>query len=58
MGKLTGKVKQTVKVGNHPYSNMISKPAIMRKGEYKYRRLEMHLKLRAQQLKTIVCFDI
>ena len=32
MGKLTGKGKKhTVKVGNHPHTNMISKPAIMRR---------------------------
>ena len=28
MGKLTGKGKHTVKVGNHPHTNMISKPVI------------------------------
>ena len=31
---------------------MISKPAIMRRGEYKFRILEMHLKLTVNQLKT------
>ena len=31
MGKFTGKGKHTVKVGNHPHTNMISKPAIMRR---------------------------
>ena len=36
MGKLTGKGKCTVKVGNHPYTNMISKPIIVRGREYKY----------------------
>ena len=30
MGKLTGKGKHTVKVGNHPYTNMISKSTIVR----------------------------
>ena len=30
MGKLTGKGKEKVKVGNHPHTNMISKPAIIR----------------------------
>ena len=54
MGKLTGKGKHTVKVGNHPHTNMISKPAIMRRGEYKCKILEMHLKLKNQQLKTIL----
>ena len=38
--------KHTVKVGNHSYTNMISKPAIVRREEYKCRILEMHLKLR------------
>ena len=31
MGKLTGKGKHTVMVGNHPHTNMVSKPAIMRR---------------------------
>ena len=52
MGKLTGKDKHTVKEGNHLNTIMISKPAILRKGQYKRRILEMHLKLRDQQLKT------
>ena len=30
MGKLTSKGKHKVKVGNHPHTNMISKPAIVR----------------------------
>ena len=30
MGKLTSKGKHTVKVGNHPHTNMISKAAIVR----------------------------
>ena len=54
MEKLTSKGKHTVKVGNHPHTNMISKPAITRRGEHKCRILEMHLKLRGQQLKTIL----
>ena len=33
---------------------MISKPVIVRGGEYKCRIFEMHLKLRDQQLKTIM----
>jgi len=53
MQKLTGKSKHTVKVGNHPHTNMISKPEIMRRG-VKCRILEMHLKLRDQQLKTVL----
>ena len=53
--KLTnGKGKHRIKVGNHPHTNMISKPAIVRRGQYKFRILEMHLKLRDQKLKTIL----
>ena len=54
MEKLTGKGKHTVKVGNNPHTNMISRPAIMRRGEHKCRILEKHLKLKDQQLKTIL----
>ena len=54
MGKLTSKGKHTVKVGNHPHTRMISTPAIVRRGEYKCRILEMCLKLRDQQFKTII----
>ena len=54
MGKLTSKGKHTVKVGNHPHRNMISKPAVVRRGEHKCRILEMHLKLKDQQLITIL----
>ena len=34
MSRLTGKSKHTVKVGNHPHINMISKPATVRRGGY------------------------
>ena len=54
MEKLTSKGKHTVKVGNLPHTNMISKPATVRRGGYKCRVLEMHLKLKDQQLKTIL----
>ena len=54
MEKLTGKGKHRVKVGSHPHTNMISKPAVVRRGEYKCRILEMHLRLRDHQLKTIL----
>ena len=53
MGKLTGKGKHTVKVGEHPHTNMISKLPIVRRGKHKCRILEIHLKLKDQQLKTI-----
>ena len=56
MGKLTGKDKHTIKVGNHPHANISSKPVMVREGEYKARIFEMHLKLREQQLITIMCF--
>ena len=51
MGKLTSKGKYTVKVGNHPHTN-ISKPGIMTGGEYKCRVSKMCLKLGDQGLKT------
>ena len=54
MEKLTGKGKHTVKIGNHLHTNTMSKPAIVRRGEHKCRILEMHLKLKDQQLKTIL----
>ena len=54
MGKLTIKGKHRVKVGNHPHTNMISKPATARRGEYTCRILEMHWKLKDQRLKTIL----
>ena len=54
MEKLTGKGKQTVEVGNYPQTNMISKLTIMRRGDHKCRILELHLKLKDQQLKTIL----
>ena len=53
MGKFTSKGKYTVKVGNHLHTIMISKPEIVRRGKYKCRISEMHLKLKDQQLKTI-----
>ena len=53
MKKLPGKGKHTVKVGKYPHTNMISKPAIVRRN-YKCKILEMHLKLRDQQLKPCV----
>ena len=61
MRKLTGKCKQQqqkpVKVGTQPHKNMTSKPVIMRGGEYKCQIFEMHLKVRDQQLKTMLCCD-
>ena len=47
-------VKANRKIGNYPHTNMIAKPASMRKGEYKSRILEMHLKFRDQQFKIIL----
>ena len=52
MGKLAGKGKHTLKAANHPHTNMISKPAIVRRGEHKCRKWELHWKVRDQQLKT------
>ena len=55
MGKLTIKGQHTLKIGNHLHTNVITQPAIMRRGEYKCQTMEMHLKLRDRQLKTSVC---
>ena len=52
--KLTSKGKHTVKVGSYLHTNMISKPATVKRGEHKGKILEMHLKLKEQQLKTIL----
>ena len=54
MTRLTGKGIHIVKVGNHPYTNMLPKSEIMRRGGYKYRILEIHLQLRNQQLKATI----
>ena len=53
MEKLTYKGKHTVKERN-THTNVIPKPSIMRRGVYKCRILEMHLKLRDHQLTTIL----
>ena len=53
MKRLTRKGIYTVKVGNHPCTNILPKSEIMRRGGYKCRTLEMNLQLREQQLKTI-----
>ena len=45
-GKLTSESKHRIKVGNHPHKNMPSKPAILRRRKYKWRILEMYLKLK------------
>ena len=54
MEKLTGKDKHTVKVENHPHTNMLSKPTMVRRGEYKCRIFDTHLKLKDLQLETIL----
>ena len=43
-----------VKVKNCPHTNIILKPEIMWGGEYECRLFKMHLKLRDQQLQTIL----
>ena len=58
MGKLTSKGKHKIKVGNQQQTIMISKAAIMRKVERECRILKKHLKLKDQQLKTILYIDI
>ena len=54
MQNLIGKGKRTIKVGNRSHTNMVSKPALVRRGKYKYGILEMHLKLRDQKQKIIL----
>ena len=49
MGKLAGKGKHTLKAANHPHTNMISKPAIVRRGEHKCRKWELHWKVKRIQ---------
>ena len=48
MTRFTSKGIHTIKVGNHPGTNMPPKPEIVRRGGYKCRTLEMHLQLRDQ----------
>ena len=50
MENFTGKDKHTVKVGNHPHTN-ISEPAFVQRESNKCRILEIHLKLKDQQVK-------
>ena len=57
MTKLTRKGIHIVMVGNHPHTKKLPKPEIIKR-EYKRRILEMHLQLRDQQLKTILCVCI
>ena len=49
--RLTSKGKHIVKVGNHPHTNMLPKPEILRREGYDCKILEVHLQLRAQKLK-------
>ena len=49
MENFTGKGKHIVKVGNNPYTNDIKTSKCEKR-----RILEMHLKLKGQQLKTIL----
>jgi len=57
MEKLTGKGKHTIKTGNNLQTNMISKPAIVRR-EHKHRKLEMYLELKDQQLNPIYIYRL
>ena len=57
MEKFTSKGKHKITIRNH-HTNMISKPAIKRKGEYKRRILEIDLKLRDEKHKTILYINI
>ena len=55
MRRLTSKGKFIVKVGIHPYANLLTRPVTVRREGYRFRILKMHLQLRDQQLKTIIC---
>ena len=55
MTRLTSKGIQRLKVGSHPHTNMLPKAEIVRRGGYQCGILEMHLQLRDQQFKTILC---
>ena len=57
MENLTGKGKHAIKVRNNPHTSILSKPMIVRGGEYKYRLFETHLKLR-DNLKQSCCVCI
>ena len=57
MRKLTGKGKDNIKVGNHSFTNMISKAASMNRGDDKVRTLKMDLKLRDQKKKFCTYID-
>ena len=50
MRKLTGNGKNTVKRGSQPYTHAIAKPATIIRGEYKWRKGELHLKSRDHHL--------
>ena len=51
MEKPSGKGKHTIKVGNHPHTNMISKPAIVRRAAMQ--DIGNAFEIKDQQLKTV-----
>ena len=53
MTRLTDKGIYTVKIWNHPCTNMPPESEFVRRGGHKCRPLEMYLQLRDQQFKTI-----
>ena len=53
MEKLPSKGKHTVKVGNHVHTNVILKPTAVKR-KHKWRILEIHMKLKDQQLKIFL----
>ena len=53
-GKAHWSRQHRVKVGNHPHTNVIAKPAVVQRAEHKCRILEMHWELKDQRLKTIL----
>ena len=58
MTRLTSKGKHIIKVGNHPYTNILPKPKILGRGGQKCRILKMHLQLSDQKQNNLVYIQI
>ena len=54
MTRFTGKGIYIVKVGNHPHTNVLRKPGIVRRGGYKCR--EINFQLKDQELKKNILY--
>ena len=58
MGKLTKKGKHKVKVGNHSDTNMIPKPATVRREEYKCQEMGNAFEVKRSATETLIDFKI